>query len=52
MVYTIDEKEMDRWRVAVAPITDQWIKTMADRGLPGQAAVDLMKKVLKERHGM
>ena len=50
-VYTIDEAEMDRWREAVAPITTDWIQEMAEKGLPGQEAYDLMRKVLKERHG-
>ena len=50
-VYTLPESEMDRWRAAVAPITDQWIAEMEAQGIPGQAAYDLMQEVLAERHG-
>jgi TRAP-type C4-dicarboxylate transport system substrate-binding protein len=50
-VYTLPESEMDRWRAAVSPITDQWIADMEAQGIPGQEAYDLMRKVLAERHG-
>jgi TRAP-type C4-dicarboxylate transport system substrate-binding protein len=42
----LDAKEAERWRNAVAPIIDDYIKNTKAKGLPGDEIVDFTKKTL------
>jgi TRAP-type C4-dicarboxylate transport system substrate-binding protein len=47
-VYTLSAEEEARWKQAVAPIAEQWVKDVEAQGLPGQEALDTMRAIVKE----
>jgi len=46
-VYTPTAGEVKLWRDAMAPITDQWKKAVADRGFDGNAALAELQSALR-----
>ncbi|MBX6378597.1 MAG: TRAP transporter substrate-binding protein DctP [Clostridia bacterium] len=45
-VYRLSDEERARWRQAVAPVWDQWVKDMEAKGLPGQQVREAFEKAL------
>jgi len=43
------EEEQDRWKKAVAPIIDDYVKGAKEKGIDGQAIVDYISRTLAER---
>jgi TRAP-type C4-dicarboxylate transport system substrate-binding protein len=41
----LSKDEQARWAKALEPVTEEWIKRMEAKGLPGQQVVDAFKKV-------
>ena len=39
--------ELKQWKEAMAPITDQWKKSVKDRGVDADAALNELKAALK-----
>ena len=39
-IITVTEEEAQQWQEIVAPIYDEWVATMADKGMDGQALID------------
>ena len=47
-IIPLTKKENDRWKRAAAPILDQYIKNMKEKGLPGKEALNFCLKFLQE----
>lgn len=50
-IYDLDPAEAARWREATAPIIDEWVKSMEDKGMPGQEILDITRDVIKQYSG-
>lgn len=50
-IITIPESETGPWRELVAPIYDNWVKDMAERGLDGQALIDEARMLMDQYLG-
>lgn len=47
-IYTISPKQRDKWSAPLKGIGAEWVKDMADRGLPAQKTYDEFMKVSKQ----
>jgi TRAP-type C4-dicarboxylate transport system substrate-binding protein len=47
-IISISEEENGRWKKAVEPIINNYIKTAEDKGLPGNKAVECAKNLIKK----
>lgn len=50
-VYNLDPAEAARWRKATAPIIDEWVKSMGEKGMPGQEIIDITRDVIRQYSG-
>jgi len=48
VINDITPEEREEWKAKTTDITDEWLKTVNDKGLPGQQVLDLMQKLAKE----
>jgi len=46
--YIPTEAELNEWKALSTPVYEEWIKTMEDQGLPGQAVFDRAVEISKE----
>ena len=49
---TLAPEEVERWKKAVAPVVDEYIKHMADKSFKGKKIVDLARNAIKKYSGM
>ncbi|RVU38185.1 TRAP transporter substrate-binding protein [Hwanghaeella grinnelliae] len=47
-IIVLDEAETNRWKEAAAPVVDNWVAEMKDKGIDGQALVDDAQALLKK----
>ena len=47
-IIPLSKEENNRWKKAAAPILDQYVKSMEEKGLPGKEALDFCLKFLQE----
>lgn len=48
-IYDIPVEEMERWREAALPVTQEWIKEISAKGLDGQALYDAAAALVAEQ---
>jgi TRAP-type C4-dicarboxylate transport system substrate-binding protein len=48
-IITLDEQEEERWVQAVQPVIDEYVAATEEKNLPGQALVNDIKEIIKER---
>ncbi len=49
-IYKISDEELARWQTITQPIYDNWVKSMEDKGLPGQKVLDEIRRLIEEYH--
>lgn len=49
-ITVLDEAEVARWKAASAPVVDQWIRDMGDKGIDGAAMIEEARGLI-EKHG-
>lgn len=47
--YRLTASDQAQWKQALAGVSDEWVKQMAQKGLPGQQVVDAYKKALAKQ---
>jgi len=48
-IITLNDDQVEQWRKAAMPVYDQWIASMKEQGLDGQALIDQAKSLI-EKH--
>jgi len=51
-IIPLSKEQQNRWRSAVKPIIDGYIKAMDEKGLPGKKAVEETEKLIKKYSGI